>query len=109
MDVSKQAQEKISQIQLIEQNMQNINLQKQNFQSQLLELESALSELEGVESAYKIIGNIMVLSDKNKLQEDLKNSKELLDIRLSSIEKQETKLKEQAGQLQSDILKDIKK
>lgn len=109
MDVPKQVQDKISKIQLLEQNMQNIILQKQNYQTQLLEVESALKELENIDSAYKIIGNIMVFSDKPKLLNGLNNNKELLDIRLSSLSKQETKLKEQTDQLQSEILKEIKK
>ena len=109
MDVPKQTQEKIGQLQLLEQNMQNLNIQKQNYQTQLLEVESALKEIDGSPSTYKIIGSIMVFSDKNKLKQDLESTKELLDVRLSTIDKQESKFREQATKLQSDVLKDIKK
>ena len=37
--------EKINQLQLLQQNLQNLSSQKQQFQSQLLELDSALTEL----------------------------------------------------------------
>ena len=109
MEMSKQSQEKIGQLQLIEQNMQNLLVQKQNYQSQLFETESALKELESKTSAYKIIGNIMVASDPKDLKKDLEKSKEMLNLRLSSLEKQEGALKEKANLLQADILKDIKK
>ena len=109
MDVPKQAQEKIGQIQLLEQNMHNLSIQKQNYQTQLLEVESALKEIEQSNPTYKIIGSIMVSSNKEKLKQDLENTKELLDVRLSTLEKQESKFKEQATKLQSEILKDIKK
>lgn len=109
MDMSKETQEKIGQIQLLEQNMHNLSIQKQNYQSQLLEVESALKEIGNSKSTYKIIGSIMVSADNAKLKKDLESTKELLDVRLSTIEKQESKLKEQATRLQSEILKEIKK
>lgn len=43
VEISKDAQEKISQLQLLEQNLQNLLLQRQQFQAQLTEIESAFS------------------------------------------------------------------
>ena len=37
---------KIAQLQMIEQNIQNVLMQKQTFQSQLIEVENALEEIE---------------------------------------------------------------
>ena len=54
----------ITQLQLIQQNLQNTLLQKQQLQKQLTEIDSALKELETSPTAYKIIGNIMVASKK---------------------------------------------
>ena len=60
-EVSKEAEKKISQLQMLEQGMQSLLMQKQQFQLQQVEIESALKELENVDEAYKIVGNIMVL------------------------------------------------
>jgi len=65
-------QNKINQLSLIEQNIQNFALQKQQFQTQLMELESAEKELEDSKEAFKIIGNIMVASDKEKIKKEFK-------------------------------------
>lgn len=102
-------QEKINQLQLMEQNMQNISAQKQNFQSQLSEVESALNEIESTKNVYKIIGNLMFLSDKEKMKEELSEKQNMLNIRVSTLEKQEDKLKQKAKSLQQEVLEEMKK
>jgi prefoldin beta subunit len=107
--VSKEAQEKLQRIQLMEQNSQALLMQKQQFQGQLFETESALKELKASPKAYKIIGNIMVAADKDALAKELGERKEVLDLRLASLEKQEQQLKEKAKQLQEEIMKELKR
>lgn len=108
-EIPEDTQEKIRQLQMIEQALQQLMLQKQTFQLQLMELESALKELEGAGEAYKIIGNIMVLTKSDELEKELKEKKETLELRISSLEKQEAKTRERAASLQKDILSAIKK
>jgi len=108
MKLSKEVQEKINELQLIEQNMQSFLLQKQNFQTQLLEVESALKELETTKEAYKIVGNIMVSAKKDELKKDLESKKEMFDLRIKSFEKQEQKLKEKASKLQEEVMSQMK-
>ena len=109
MELSKETEQKISQLQMIEQSLQNFLGQKQQFQVQLVEVESALSELDTTEKSYKIIGNIMVEADKNELKADMQSKKEMLDLRIRTMEKQEAQIRERASKLQSEILKKIKK
>ena len=109
MEVSKETEQKIGQLQMFEQSLQNFLGQKQQFQVQLVEVESALNELENTEKAYKIVGNIMVESDKNELKADLNSKKEMLELRIKAMEKQESQIREKASKLQSEILKKIKK
>ena len=104
-----QAQEKINQIQMIQQNMQNLSMQRQQFQIQETEIESALTELEKTDVSYKIIGNIMVKTGKEDLKTDLQEKHEMLKIRISTLEKQENKLREKAESLQQEVLKEIEK
>lgn len=106
--MTKETEEKIGRMQLLEQNIQNLMLQKQQFQSQLVEVNSALEELEKAETAYKIIGNVMVLSKKDDLKKDLGSKKEMVDLRINAIEKQEEELKEKAKKLQSEVLSEMK-
>ena len=93
---AKEQQEKIQQLQLLEQNLQNLSAQKQQFQSQLFELEGALKEIETTHQAYKIIGGIMVLTEKEQLKKELSEKKELLDLRISSVDKQENQIRDRA-------------
>lgn len=109
MNSDKDAEAKIQQLSLLEQNLQNTALQKQNFNLQLLEVESALKELESAGEAYKIVANIMVKGDKAELKKELTEKKEMLDIRIKSLEKQESKLREKASEIQQEVLGSIKK
>lgn len=106
--MDKDAQSKIQQLQLLEQNMQNFLMQKQQLQQQLMEIESALEELDKTKKAYKIIGNIMVASESDELKTDLTQKKDTLNLRLKSIQKQEDKLKEKSQALQSEVLTSMK-
>ena len=108
-DIPEDAQDKIRQLQMIEQALQQLLMQKQTFQMQMMEVESALKELGGSGEAYKIIGNVMVLTKKEELEKELKEKKETLDLRINSLEKQETKTREKASSLQKDIMSAIKK
>ena len=108
-DITKDQEEKIEQLQLFEQNLQGFLMQKHGLQSQLIEIESALKELEATEVSYKIIGNIMVRAKKEDLKKDLTQKKEILDLKMKSLEKQEERIKERAQKTQSEVLKEMKK
>ena len=105
----KDAEKKLGQLQLLEQSMQNLLMQKQQFQLQQVEIESALKELEKTKEAYKIVGNIMVLSKKEDLDAELSSKKEVIELRIKTMEKQEDQLREKASKLQSEVLKGMSK
>ena len=109
MDIPKEAEQKIGQLQMFEQSLQNFLGQKQQFQVQLVEIESALNEIDNTNKSYKIIGNIMVDTDKAELKADLQSKKEILELRIKTMEKQENQVREKASKLQSEILKKIRK
>ena len=100
--------ENIQQLQILEQSLHNVLVQKQQFQAQLIEIESALVELEKSNVSYKIIGNIMVASNKEDLKKDLEEKKEVFSARVKILEKQEQKFKEEAQKLQKELMKEIK-
>jgi len=109
MTTDKKAQEQINQLQLLEQNMQQAAAQKQQLQTQLFEVETAQKELKETSQAYKIIGSIMVASNKDALRQELNTKKEMLDLRISTLEKQEKNLKEKAKTIQEKVFSSLKK
>lgn len=99
----------VQEIQFVENNLQNLLIQKQVFQIELSETQSALKEIENSgEDVFKIVGQIMIKADKEKIKEELLNKKKILELRLKSIEKQEDFLKEKLEKLKKEILEEKK-
>jgi len=107
--MDKETEQKIQQLGLLEQNMQNSTVQKQSFQVQLTEVESALKEIANSDETFKIVSNIMIKSDPKQLKKELDERKEMLELRIDSLEKQESKFKEKAASLQKEVLEKIEK
>jgi len=83
-----------------------IALNRQQINLQLIEIKEALSELEKLkegEKVYKAVGRIMVSRSKEELIRELNEKKEALEVRLSSLQKQEKLLKEQLEDLEKRI------
>lgn len=109
MKIPKEAEQKILQLQLLEQNIQALSLQRQTFQSQLFEIDNALEELkESKDKVYRVVGGIMILSNKQSIEKDLKSKKEVLELRIKNLESQEKKVKEKAEEIQKEVLKQLK-
>lgn len=100
---------KVSQLQVLQQNLQNLLMQKQQLESQLVELNSALTELKTTEKAYKIMGKIMVASSKDDLSHNLTERKEVINIRIKNITKQEESLKKNLEKLQKEVVAELQK
>ena len=107
MDIDKETNKKIEDLQILEHNLQNVLAQKQNVQLELGEILNALGELKKSEDeAYKIVAGIMIKSDKKNLTFELEEKKKLLNLRISSIEKQEKFIEKEVSELRDEI-KDI--
>ncbi len=102
-------EKKIQEMQILEQKLQNSILQKQAFQIELAETESALKEIEkSGDEIFKIIGQLMIKSEKSKIHEELLNKKKILELRIKSFEKQENLLNEQSEKIRNEISQSIK-
>ena len=98
----------ISKLQLLEQNLKGIEMQKQNVQLQLFESENSLKELESYEGKpFKIVGPVMIESNKDDLVKDLKKKIDLLKVRSESMGKQETSLKKEFEEIQAKIMENL--
>ncbi|MCW8965518.1 MAG: prefoldin subunit beta [Candidatus Pacearchaeota archaeon] len=103
-------QDSIQQMQMIEQNLQNILMQKQAFQMEFSETQSSLKEMkEAKDDVFKIVGQLMIKTNKDKVKEELESKEKLLDLRIKSLEKQEEKFSEQLSELREKFLKDKEK
>lgn len=102
--ISKETEDKIKQLQLYEQSLQNLLVQKQQFQIQLLEIESALKEIETTDKVYKSVGNILAEAKKEDLKKDLSEKKEIGEMRIRSLEKQEKQIKEKTSKIQQEVM-----
>jgi len=101
---------KLQEMQILEQNLQNLLLQKQAFQMELSETTSALQEIEkSGDEIFKIIGQLMIKSEKSKIKEELLNKEKILNTRIKSFEKQEDFISEKLEKIREEVMKDIKK
>lgn len=108
--MDKETENQIKELQIFEQNIQNVLMQKQAFQLELSEVENAVEELEKTgEEVYKITGNIMIKASKKDLQAELKKKKDLISLRLKSLDSQEKELAKSAEELREKVLSKIKK
>ena len=113
MDIDSETEKKIHELQIIEQNLQALLMQKQAIQLEENEAASAISELKKTsDEVYRIIGGIMVKSEKSVLLSELEEKKKILELRVSTLEKQEKISGDKAEKLRksiSDALSEIKK
>ena len=102
--ITKDIQEKIAQMQLLQQRLQVFTAQKQQFQLQAIEIENALAEIKDTKSpVYKLVGEILVEKETEKLKKELEDKKSEVDTRIKSIESQEEKTKTKAMELQKEV------
>ena len=99
----------IKQLQLFQQNLQNIVQQKQMLESQMMEIDSAFEELKTTPKSYKILGKVMVCVSTEKLNLELQNKKEVLQLRFSTVEKQEIMLTQNIEKIQQEVVNELKK
>lgn len=107
--ITNDVQEKMQELQMMQQRLSIFTAQKQQLQLQLAEVENALGELGKVNPpVYKLIGEILVERPLEELKKDLQEKKEEADLRIRTLEKQELKSREKAQELQKSITEALK-
>ena len=95
---------------VLEQNLQNILFQKQAFELELDETTSALNEIEkSGDEVFKIIGQLMIKTEKSRIKDELLEKKKILDMRIKAFEKQENYLREKLDKIREEISSSLKK
>ena len=93
---------------MLEQRLQSLAMQKQTFQTQSMESDNALREIDNSEDTYKVVGNVMISVEKTELKKELTSKKEMADMKVTNLEKEEKKLREEATELQKEVMGSIK-
>ena len=91
--------------------MQRILTQKQQLELELTEVEQALGELAKLTDEaviYKSIGSLLVKSGKDKTVTELNERKELLNMRITVLGKQDERLRAQVKDLQEKLQRDLR-
>lgn len=104
MKIDKDTQEKLQELQMAEQNLQNLLLQKQAFQMELNEVESASEETKKAEDEiFKILGNIMIKAKKQEVLKELEEKKQIFHLRIKSLENHEKIFSEKLEKLKKEL------
>ena len=105
--LSPQLQDQINRLQQLRNQLQAIVQQRQQIEARLRELEESLEELEKIDNKtpiYKSVGSLLIKTkDKDEILKELKSNKESLDLRRTTLEKQEGRTKEKLNELQSKV------
>ncbi|RLF48365.1 MAG: prefoldin subunit beta [Thermoplasmata archaeon] len=109
MEAPEDINEKVAQLQTIQQQLQLILTQKYQYEIEAKEIESTLKELKSLPEdtpVYRSIGAILVrVKDREELIKELEERKENIEVRLKGIEKQESVLRGRYDVLQREIAK----
>ena len=107
VEMSKQLQDQINRLQQMRMQLQMIMQQRQQLDLRLKEIEEALTEVEKSDSKttiYKSIGSLLIKSKgKTEVVKELKQNKESIELRKSTLDKQEGSTKEKLTELQSKV------
>jgi prefoldin beta subunit len=110
--VSPQLQDQINRLQQARAQLQMISQQRQQVEIQLKETEEALKEIEAVTEKtpiYKSIGTLLIKTKgKNDIKKELTTTKESLELRKTTLEKQEGRSREKLTELQSKVESSLK-
>jgi prefoldin beta subunit len=105
--------EQVSRLQQLQQNLQAIMMQKQQIEIEMAEIDRALEELKKIESTsnsliYKFAGPLLIRADREGVQKELEDKKELSNTRSMVLGKQENRVKENLKEVENKINQMIK-
>ena len=100
----------MEELQILEQNLQGLMMQKQVVNLELNEVSNSLEEVKNTSGdVYRVLGQVMIKSTKEKVQKDLDEKLKILELRASSIDKQEKLFMSKAEELKKEVGKSVGK
>ena len=102
-------QKKLAEFQDLQRQLQMVSSQKQQLIMQVEEIKMAESELtKSDKTVYRYIGPLLIETSKTDAGADLKDKRELFEMRVSVLEKQETKMRPNYDQLRNELEKALR-
>lgn len=105
-----QVQERLVKMQRLQQTLQSILAQKQQVNVESSETEQALSELQTMTDeavVYKAMGTILVKTERTRMISELTERKDLLSTRVTVLQKQEERLRNQLKDIETQLRQDL--
>jgi len=90
--------------------LQSVLLRKQQYEAELREVDKAISEIEKLPQdakVFKSVGNFLVQQSRDAALQELKDRKELLELHVKTLAKQESMLREQLEKLKEELNKEL--
>ncbi|MBT3397517.1 hypothetical protein HOA55_00755 [archaeon] len=108
-NLDEETQQKIQELQILEQSFQQFLMQKNAFSMEANETDYIIQEVEKSEGEIsRIIGNqVVVKSTKEKILEEMNHKKELIGTRMKSIDDQEKEFSEKIQTIRDEVMKKI--
>jgi len=106
-----QLQEELLRLQQLQQTLQAVISQRQQLEFESSEIDQALGELEKMDNkalVYKSIGSLLVKSERQKVIDELRERKELLNTRILVLTRQRSRMEERMKSLQKKIQERLK-
>jgi len=107
--MEKRQEEKLKELQILEQNLQNIIIQKQTYLLEMTDINNALEELsKQKDDVYKIVGSLMVKTKKEEVEKELRQKKEITEIRIKNLDKQEQIFNEKSLKMREELMDEFR-
>jgi len=101
-----EAQEKLEELQDLQDTAQQVAVQKNEAETQLTESRNALQELENIDedtAMYREVGDLLVQTDYETAKDNLEEKVDSLELRVENLERQEGRVQEQFETLQEEL------
>ena len=105
-EIPQQVQHQLAQLQQVQQQAQALATQKAQVTSALNETEMALDELDKLDDdavIYRNVGQLMIKSERTAVKDELAEKKETMQLRASTLERQEERIQKRFQQLQEQL------
>jgi prefoldin beta subunit len=104
--ISPKVQNQIAQLQQLQQQMQTVGAQKTQYEMAAREARRAIEEMKDIPedaAVFLSMGTVMMQKKKDEVLKNLNEKVETLELRIKSLEKQETLIQGKFEQLQAQI------
>lgn len=107
-----QLREQLLRLQQLQRTLEVVVSQKTQLELEFSEIERALDELEKMDdkaSVYKSVGSLLVSSSRQKVIDELRERKEIVNTRVTVLARQEERTRKKLTELQKRLQKQLKR